>query len=43
MSALVTNDTADGVATAAKVFLHDQALAGEVHVLDVDRTGVHFI
>jgi homoserine kinase len=40
MMALVTNDTADGVATAAKVFLHDQALAGEVHVLDVDRTGL---
>jgi homoserine kinase len=40
MLALVTNDTAGEVATAAKVFLHDHAIAGEVHVLDVDRTGL---
>jgi homoserine kinase len=40
MLALVTNDTAGDVATAAKVFLHDHAIAGEVHVLDVDRTGL---
>jgi homoserine kinase len=40
MLALVTNETAGDVATAAKVFLHDHAIAGEVHVLDVDRTGL---
>ncbi|HEY5112130.1 MAG TPA: homoserine kinase [Acidimicrobiales bacterium] len=40
MLGLVTDETADDVATAAKVFLHERALPGEVHVLDVDRIGL---
>lgn len=40
MLGLVTDDTAAEVATAAKVFLHDRAIPGEVRVLDVDRTGL---
>ncbi|HVB51498.1 MAG TPA: homoserine kinase [Acidimicrobiales bacterium] len=40
MLGLVTNETANDVATAAKMFLHERALPGEVHVLDVDRIGL---
>lgn len=40
MLGLVTRDVANDVATAAKVFLHDKAVAGEVFVLDADRTGL---
>ncbi|HEY5265768.1 MAG TPA: homoserine kinase [Acidimicrobiales bacterium] len=40
MLGLVTNETADDVARVAREFLHDRALPGEVHVLDVDRTGL---
>ncbi|MGA7835054.1 MAG: hypothetical protein WCA31_07570, partial [Acidimicrobiales bacterium] len=40
MLALVTNETADDVAVAAKEFLHARSLPGEVHLLDADRTGL---
>jgi homoserine kinase len=40
MLGLATSDRADGVATAAKAFLHDQGVAGIVHVLEADRTGL---
>ncbi len=40
MLGLVTNETAEVVATAAKEFLHASSLPGEVHVLDADRTGL---
>jgi homoserine kinase len=40
MLGLATSDKADGVATAARSFLHDQGVAGIVHVLEADRTGL---
>jgi homoserine kinase len=40
MLGLVTNETINDVAAAAKDFLHDRGLPGEVHVLDVDRLGL---
>ncbi|MFY9782743.1 MAG: homoserine kinase [Acidimicrobiales bacterium] len=40
MLGLVTNETADGVARAAKEFMHSQSLPGEVYVLDADRVGL---
>jgi len=40
MLGLVTNDTADEVARAAKEFLHERSLPGEIHVLDVDHAGL---
>jgi homoserine kinase len=40
MLGLVTDETASGVATAAKEFLHAQSLPGEVFVLDADRVGL---
>ena len=40
MLGLVTDSTADAVATAAKEFLHSHAIAGEVLVLDADRVGL---
>jgi len=40
MLALVTTDTADDVATAARDFLIEHAVAGTVHVLEADRTGL---
>jgi homoserine kinase len=40
MLGLATSDKAEGVATAARTFLHDQGVAGIVHVLEADRTGL---
>ena len=40
MLGLATSDKAEGVAAAAKAFLHDQGVAGIVHVLEADRTGL---
>ncbi len=40
MLALVTNETADLVAVAAKEFLHARSIPGEVYLLDADRTGL---
>jgi hypothetical protein len=40
MLGLVTDATADDVATAAKEFLHAQSLPGEVFFLDADRVGL---
>jgi homoserine kinase len=40
MLGLVTNDTADDVALAAKEFLHTRSIPGEVYLLDADRTGL---
>jgi homoserine kinase len=40
MLGLVTDETADEVARAAKEFLHTQSLPGEVFVLDADRVGL---
>jgi homoserine kinase len=40
MLGLATSDKADGVAQAARTFLHDQGVAGIVHVLEADRTGL---
>jgi homoserine kinase len=40
MLGLVTDDTADVVAAAAKEFLVERSIAGQVLVLDVDRTGL---
>jgi homoserine kinase len=40
MLGLATSDRAEGVADAAKAFLHDQGVAGLVHVLEADRTGL---
>jgi len=33
-------DKSEGVASAARTFLHDQGVAGIVHVLEADRTGL---
>jgi homoserine kinase len=40
MLGLATRDRAEGVANAARAFLHDQGVAGVVHVLEADRTGL---
>jgi homoserine kinase len=40
MLGLATADKAEGVARAARTFLHDQGVAGIVHVLEADRTGL---
>jgi len=40
MLGLATTDKAEGVARAARSFLHDQGVAGIVHVLEADRTGL---
>ncbi len=40
MLALVTDQTAQAVATAATAFLADNGVAGVVHVLDADRRGL---
>ena len=40
MLGLCVADKADGVAGAARSFLHDQGVAGVVHVLEADRTGL---
>lgn len=40
MLGLVTHDTADAVAAGARAFLHSSSIAGEVHVVDVDRSGL---
>jgi len=40
MLGLATADKAEGVAKAARTFLHDQGVAGIVHVLEADRTGL---
>jgi homoserine kinase len=40
MLGLVTSDRADGVAIAARTFLHDRGVPGVVHVLEADRTGL---
>jgi homoserine kinase len=40
MLGLASSDKAEGVAAAARAFLHDQGVAGIVHVLEADRTGL---
>jgi homoserine kinase len=40
MLGLATSDRADGVAGAARTFLLDHGVAGVVHVLEADRTGL---
>ncbi len=40
MLGLATSEKAEDVAAAARTFLHDQGVAGVVHVLDADRTGL---
>ncbi len=40
MLGLATSDRAEGVAGAARTFLHDHGVAGVVHVLEADRTGL---
>jgi homoserine kinase len=40
MLGLVTSETASDVASAAKEFLHQRGVPGEVYVLDVDRAGL---
>jgi len=40
MLGLAVADKAEGVASAARSFLHDQGVAGIVHVLEADRTGL---
>jgi homoserine kinase len=40
MLGLATSDRAEGVADAARAFLHDRGVAGVVHVLEADRTGL---
>ncbi len=40
MLGLVTNDSADDVALAAKEFLHARSIPGEVYLLDADRSGL---
>jgi homoserine kinase len=40
MLGLATSDKAEGVAAAARSFLHDAGVAGVVHVLEADRTGL---
>jgi len=40
MLGLVTSETALAVSSAAKSFLHERSIQGDVHVLDADRTGL---
>jgi homoserine kinase len=40
MLGLATSERAAGVAVAARAFLHDHGVAGVVHVLEADRTGL---
>lgn len=40
MLGLAVAERADGVAAAARTFLHDQGVPGIVHVLEADRTGL---
>ena len=40
MLGLAVADKAEGVAAAARSFLHDHGVAGIVHVLEADRTGL---
>lgn len=40
MLGLVTGETAEVVATAAKEYLHARSIPGEVYVLDADRVGL---
>jgi homoserine kinase len=40
MLGLATADKAEGVASAARTFLRDRGIAGIVHVLEADRTGL---
>jgi homoserine kinase len=40
MLGLAVVDKAEGVAAAARSFLHDRGVAGVVHVLEADRTGL---
>jgi len=40
MLGLVTEETAEKVARAARDYLHDHSIPGVVHVLDADRTGL---
>lgn len=40
MLGLVTHDTAAAVAAGARAFLHSRSIAGEVHVVEVDRSGL---
>jgi len=40
MLGLATSERAAGVAVAARTFLHDHGIAGVVHVLEADRTGL---
>jgi homoserine kinase len=40
MLGLATGARAEGVAVAARAFLHDHGVAGVVHVLEADRTGL---
>lgn len=40
MLGLVTNETANDVAVAAKEFLHARSIPGEVYLLDADRAGL---
>jgi homoserine kinase len=40
MLGLCVADKAEGVAVAARSFLHDHGVAGVVHVLEADRTGL---
>jgi hypothetical protein len=40
MLGLATRERAEGVATAARGFLHDRDIAGVVYVLEADRTGL---
>ncbi len=40
MLGLVTNESADDVALAAKEFLHARSIPGEVYLLDADRSGL---
>ena len=40
MLGLATAERANGVADAARTFLHDQGVAGIVHVLEADRNGL---
>lgn len=40
MLGLATTEHAEGVASAARAFLHDRDVAGVVHVLEADHTGL---
>jgi homoserine kinase len=40
MLGLATSERAEGVAIAARAFLHERGVAGVVHVLEADPTGL---